>query len=79
MDESNQMIEIEKGIPMPDRRSGASAKYPWANMEVGDSFVMETGASSVGAYTSYANKAYSPKRFSSRKIGPSQARIWRIA
>lgn len=31
-------IEIEKGIPMPDKVRTRNGKYPWIAMEVGDSF-----------------------------------------
>jgi hypothetical protein len=33
-------IKIEKGIPVPERPSGSAAKYPWNQLEVGDSFVV---------------------------------------
>ena len=36
------MIEIEQGIPMPPPRKsgggGGNQKYPWGEMQVGDSF-----------------------------------------
>jgi hypothetical protein len=31
-------MEIEKGVPVPT--TGTSGKYPWAEMEDGDSFVV---------------------------------------
>lgn len=31
-------IKIEKGIPIPEGRLGATVKYPYKDMEVGDSF-----------------------------------------
>lgn len=34
------MIEIDKNIPMPERHHGNS-KWPWDEMEVGDSFLAE--------------------------------------
>lgn len=33
-------IEIEMGIPMPEKLSARNGKYPWDNMEVGDSFFL---------------------------------------
>ena len=33
-------IEIEKGIPMPDKVRTRNGKYPWVNMDVGDSFFL---------------------------------------
>lgn len=32
------MFKIEKGIALPSSARGSDAKYPWADMEVGDSF-----------------------------------------
>jgi hypothetical protein len=41
------MIEIEKGIPIPEGREFLS-KYNWKKMEVGDSFfVPKTGTSTM--------------------------------
>ena len=34
-------IEIEKGIPMPDKVRTRNGKYPWDSMEVGDSFKLD--------------------------------------
>ena len=36
------MIEIEKGIPVPDARKKGhhEPKFPWKEMQVGDSFVV---------------------------------------
>lgn len=34
------MNKIDKGIPMPTARSGI-AVYPWADMEIGDSFAVQ--------------------------------------
>ena len=32
------MIKIEKDVPIPLRPRGKPSKYPWADMEPGDSF-----------------------------------------
>jgi len=34
------MFEIEKGVPVAPPRIGRMPKYPFANMEVGDSFAV---------------------------------------
>jgi len=70
---------IDKGVPMPPRRRGAGRNrvYPFAEMEVGDSFFHEGSASSVEAAASnYARR--SGKRFAARYIDGG-VRIWRIA
>lgn len=35
------MFEIEKDVPIPETRQGRGSKYPFAEMEVGDSFLVE--------------------------------------
>lgn len=37
------MIEIEKGVPMPADAGQGPSKYPWALMEIGDSFFVPNG------------------------------------
>lgn len=72
------MVKIDKGIPLP--KAATREKYPFREMNVGDSFfVKETVASSSA---SLANKRFAPKRFASRKVtvgGQSGLRIWSIA
>lgn len=77
------MINIDKGVPIPDRKRGHGrlckyrCKYPWRDMEVGDSFVYEGTHKSASAISSYPTKVFGMK-FSTRKEG-DKIRIWRIA
>ena len=34
------MFEIESNIPIPDPECGVKSKYPFADMKIGDSFLM---------------------------------------
>jgi hypothetical protein len=35
-------MKVEKGVPLPTKRSGGhNSKYPWAEMEDGDSVLIE--------------------------------------
>lgn len=34
------MYEIDKGVPMPGKRSNDRCRYPFRTMEVGDSFLV---------------------------------------
>jgi uncharacterized protein (DUF2249 family) len=69
------MYEIEKGIPMP-KSSEYEAKYPFAKMEVGDSFRVEERRESVAsAARSYGCRI--GKKFSVRKEEGGM-RIWRV-
>lgn len=62
------MITIEKDVPLP-------AKYPFAAMEVGDSFTTNNHTA-VAAASSYGRR--NGMKFASRKNG-SGYRIWRVA
>jgi len=67
-------IRIEKGVPCPPGRGRFSPKYPFADMAVGDSFLMplqfRDGLSSLWG-------RHKPKRFTSRREGEF-VRVWRI-
>ena len=70
------MYKIEKGIEIPESGSGVP-KYPWKEMEVGDSFfVKNVPYNTLHSSTSYAGSRYHMK-FSARKVEGGY-RIWRI-
>lgn len=72
------MIEIEKGIPIPEHRGpGRERKYPWLEMDVGDSFVSDEGRGSARRSASLAGKRYG-KRFVTRKLSDVRYRVWRV-
>ncbi|MDE2103663.1 MAG: hypothetical protein KGL39_40875 [Patescibacteria group bacterium] len=69
---------IEDGVPVPQTRFGRLAKYPFAEMKVGQSFVAANGKQACSAAFHYAT--HRGVRFTSRKEGNDGARrIWRIA
>lgn len=66
MSDKNDKIVIENGIPLPPPRMRA-AKYPFNEMEVGDSFfVPDTNRSFTGAMLSSSKR--SGRRFATRMI-----------
>lgn len=73
------MFQIESNVPLPEPKLGIrKAKYPFADMNVGDSFVVsgklkQTVASSASRYARLHGK-----RFAVRKV-PDGYRVWRIA
>lgn len=73
-------FKIDKGIPLPPpAKGGRNGKYPWREMEVGDSFFMP-GAARSGA-PQYLAGQRTGFRFSSRGVienGVKGRRIWRI-
>lgn len=71
-------IEIEKGVPIPD--SAQRSRYPFAQMEVGDSFF------APGRTTKQMQNAASTHRKKGKKFramkefvdGVEGTRIWRV-
>ena len=74
------MITIDKNIPIPTNgTAGAPHKYPWRDMEVGDSFYVNgpTRRDSLSQCSSRAARIYG-RKFSIRKENCG-FRVWRIA
>lgn len=71
-------IKIDTGVPM---NRGTNAKYPWKEMNVGDSFVFPETVkiTSVYAFATQANKNHAPRKFATRKQADGTYRCWRIA
>ena len=72
------MIEIEKNVPVPDAvRLKERRKYPWHEMEVGDSFYVpkrSINAISRAAYEASRNG----RKFRCRSVDDG-VRVWRLA
>lgn len=72
-------IKIEKNKPIPEK--GRKGKYPWGDMEVGDSFLASSRHVVFGSLANY-NKNMKAKR--RKQIGietqteGNQCRVWRI-
>jgi len=80
-------FEIRKGIPKPLSTRGSTAgatKYPFALMEVGDSFILaavgdvQTKRRAASAINT-AHKRFPGKRFSQRVDASGALGIWRDA
>lgn len=77
---------IEKNIPMAQLASCSRKFYPFAEMEIGDSFFVPASAeyttrqlvSRMGSSTRHAAKKHSPKKWACRKQADG-VRVWRIA
>lgn len=67
-------VQIDKGIKIPQRSGGPGRKYPWADMEVGDSFF--STAKSIREQSAHAGKVYG-RKFATRKEG-NGIRVWRV-
>lgn len=81
------MIKIDKNVPIKDKSFGGRVpKYPFSQMEIGDSFVAGDYSyklqNSVGNSALVYNKRYGLGKFISRKVsenGKDVLRVWRIA
>ena len=68
-----KMVDIDKGVPRPGR--GRTGKYPWREMEVGDSFLVLNCNADGFAQSRGATRTYAPKRWSARAEGVN-LRVW---
>jgi len=72
------MFEIEKGVPLPERRQSGSV-YPFRFMEVGDSFVVsEEDRLKNARAAAYSYGKRSGHRFACRRVGNGW-RFWRVS
>ena len=71
------LFAIEKGIPVPPHGNGSTAKYPWADLCVGDSFfVPGVKTNAMVGSKAHAAKKHNAK-YSMRSVDGG-VRIWRI-
>lgn len=72
------MVQIDKNIPFPEQ---SMLKYPYRDLEVGDSFPFPKGkTNSVYANSNIWGKQQSPvRKFKVRKnFTETEARLWRV-
>lgn len=70
---------IEKGVPLPDhqRRGSQNSRYPFPDMEVGDSFAFEEHEHRRVAQAAHAYKKRTGRGFTVRRVDGG-GRCWRI-
>ncbi len=71
--------KIEKNVPLPT----PSHKYPFASMEVGDSFLVTDDPtnrvrSAAQAYKAYRGRRQEVIRFKTKTMEDKSIRVWRI-
>ena len=72
------MYTIEKNIPLPERKS-REIKYPFADMQVGDSFYAEKGWQTVYNASTYFRKTRKLLNWKFRCAPEGDGcRIWRV-
>lgn len=75
------MIKIEKNVPIPNKRgSGRKAKYPFSEMQIGDSFFTDNilPRALYQAAKLWNKRSGKDYRWKAYKEGEFGARIWRI-
>lgn len=74
-------ITVDKDVPLPEGAGmRGSAKYPWADMAVGDSFFTVTPAEVVSGAIAVRRRKHK-ERHASRTVtenGVKGTRVWRI-
>jgi hypothetical protein len=79
---------LSKSVPLPARTSaGGKAKYPWAEMQPGDSFFVEAGkVETFYTLTSTARKKYNAVFIARKAVGDAWGQpgvdgvgVWRLA
>jgi len=71
-------VEIEKNVPVPEWCGRSKAKYPWATMEVGDSFLSHVSKiTCLGTVKAMAERK-TGRKFIARTT-PEGVRVWRVA
>ena len=78
------MFEIVKNVPIPEKampRNTKGSKYPFASMEVGDSFFVPKEKNTLATHASVVGKRINMK-FTTRMVdkdGVSCIGVWRTA
>lgn len=70
-------FKIEKGIPLSKVNLSRPFRYPWAQMEVGDSFIFQGERKNIATVAHAYGRRHNIK-FATRNM-PDGVRVWRIA
>ena len=73
--EMYEMFKLERGLDIPDRKTGP--KYPYEQLELGDSFYLEGGDLSKLCNANYREWRRTGKKYTARKV-ENGVRVWRI-
>lgn len=68
------MTQIERNIPFPEGRG--KVKYPWRELNVGESFVYDGSVINAQASAVYYSRA-TDKTFKARTVNDT-VRVWRL-
>lgn len=71
-------VKVEKGIPLPPIERGRPVKWPFATMEIGESFFMK-GCTKSSVATACNQKGRKFGRKFAMRAGDGGYRVWRVA
>lgn len=71
-------ITIEKNVPIQGTRGRGENIYPWADMQVGDSFLFPEGYKPNSAYQLARHQSRNGYQFKVKQID-GRVRCWRVA
>lgn len=78
------MFDIDKSVPAPPPGKTGAIKYPFRDMEIGDSILVDGSSASKHVCRAYNAAKQLQKRtggefrFTARKEGENKVRIWRV-
>ena len=73
-------MKIEKGIPIGSQRANLQTKYPFKEMEIGDSFVVPKDELPKNGGCGLHNSArYVGVKIATRTQTDGSVRVWRVA
>jgi len=72
-------IEIIKNVPPPVGGAGRPYKYPFAELDINDSFIAEASYQSLHKCAArYVKQHASHKQFQCKKLEDGRTQVWRI-
>jgi len=75
-----EKYKIDRGIPLPqNRKRGRKASYPFADLEIGDSFLVPFANVRTMRSAAYQARIRMDKTFYCAKEGQHSVRVWRTA
>jgi hypothetical protein len=73
--EMYEMFTLERGLAIPERKT--SPKYPYEQLELGDSFYIQDGDLAKLCNANYREWRRTGKKYTARKVDKG-VRVWRI-
>ncbi len=73
------VFKIEKNIPPPPKRAGRAPVFPFAQLKVGESFVVPAEQSAAASASAHYNGRKYGRTFQQKRNPDGSVRFWRVA